>query len=346
MATENLTVDSALLTSVSIEAAKEARDMQFLDTPFCNELARVHGAGKPFKDSGHTWVGGFNVGDHSSPTRRRTGYEQLNLSFQSVMRPMRVNPAEIVYPIGISDTEEDNNGGRLQTIDMATERVSAVMGKAKREFEQHMLIGGVAGYEDFYTLNGIDYADGVLENVAPGSQNNVIGGFSKATFATLPGTQNQFADLGGAFGTNGNLMLTRIITKAKPRTGHQKNMCVLISENGMEHYKRTLFAKERYATGDDLDSQNLELYINGTKALISPVLGSFGGATPITVMLVDINEIHFCWSNVRQGGYFSLGDWKEVGNGYDVRVCKIKVRGQTWVKSWASSGILTNGEAY
>lgn len=349
MATTTVTVDTELLTATSIEAAKEARDLQFLDTPFLNELDRVHGKGKPNKTSGHTWVGGFNVGDHSSPTRMRTGFEQLNLSFASVLEPMKITPGEICYPVGISKTEEDNNGGALQTLNMASERVEAVMGQAKRDFEQHMLIGGVAGFEDFYSLNGLDYADGFLEGTAPSGQSNVIGGFSKATYAALPGSQNQVFDVANNFNALGNIGIDRVIFAAKPRTGTRTNMAAICSQKFMENYKRTLLPNERYASSENLDAHNLELYINGVKGMISPILGSYtpvSSSDVVSMMLLDLNEIYFMWSNITRDGYFGFSNWEDIRNGYNVRVAEILVRGQTWVKGWASSGVILNAEQY
>ena len=149
MPTTSLTVDNELLSATSIEAAKEARDLRHVVTPFLAEHERVHGAGQPSKGSGHKWVGSFQTGNHSAPTRKRTGYEQMNLSFSGVLTPMVLTPAEVSYPIGISSVEEDLNGGDLQTIELASRRAKATMSKAKREFEEQMLKGGVAQYDDW-----------------------------------------------------------------------------------------------------------------------------------------------------------------------------------------------------
>jgi hypothetical protein len=76
----------------------------------------------------------------------------MNLSFSGVLTPMVLTPAEVSYPIGISAVEEDLNGGDLQTIELASRRAKAVMSKAKRDFEKHMLVGGVSQYEDFHSV--------------------------------------------------------------------------------------------------------------------------------------------------------------------------------------------------
>ena len=359
MPTTDLKVDSELLSATSIEAAREARDVRHVTTPFLAELARYHGEGNPNKGSGHKWIGSFQTGQHSTPTLRRTGYEQLNLSFSSILTPMVLTPAEVTYPIGISAVEEDLNGGDLQTIELASRRSKAVMAEAKRQFEQHMIKGGVAQYDDWNTLNGIDYVGtgatqcGVLENGAPGTQGNVYGGFSKATYSSLEGTQNQFADIGSSFNSSGLVSLYRAIIKAKARaTDDLGGLTVICSEKGMENYKRCIQANERYMVSsgsEGLDATNLNLLINGVPARTSnymPDDGANSTSQKASFYLIDLNAIYVMWSKVLRDGYFSMSDFASVGNGYQVRVAEVTVRGQLWVEFWGSSALLTNGETF
>tara|TARA_R100000315_G_scaffold60576_1_gene37437 strand:+ start:2402 stop:3469 length:1068 start_codon:yes stop_codon:yes gene_type:complete len=355
MATTDLTVDNELLSATSIEAAREARDLNHLNTPFLAELERFHGAGQPSKGSGHKWVGSFETGSHSQGTRRRTGYEQQNLTFSGVLTPMVLTPAEVSYPIGISAVEEDLNGGDLQTIELASRRAKAVMGEAKRNFEEQMIRGSVSQYEDWNTLNGSDSANsgrGLLE--AASSQSNVIGGFNKATHSALPGASNQFFDIGGSFNSSGLVGLYRTIIAAKARaTDDLSGLTVIASEKGLENYKRTLQANERYMiSGSDqaLDATGMNLMISGVPAHVSTYMPkSTDSATQthdISFYLIDLNAIYVCWSKVLRDGYFSMSDFANVGNGYQVRVAEILVRGQLWVESWASSAVLANGESF
>jgi hypothetical protein len=358
MPTTSLTVDNELLSATSIEAAREARDVRHVTTPFLAELARFHGEGQPSKGSGHKWIGSFATGDHSTPTRKRTGYEQMNLSFSGILSPMVLTPAEVSYPIGISAVEEDLNGGDLQTIELASRRAKSVMGEAKRQFEKQMIQGGVAQYEDWNTLNGANSnfsTKGLLEAGAPGSgQSNVIGGFNKATHQALAGANNQFFDIGGSFNTAGLVGLYRTIIAAKARaTDDLGGLTVLCSERGMENYKRTVQANERYMVSsgkEGLDAANLNLMIAGVPAHVStfmPTTAQAGmGSNDISFYLVDLNAIYVCWSKVIRDGYFSMSDFENVGNGYQVRVAEILVRGQLWVESWGSSAVLANGESF
>ena len=353
MPTTSLTVDNELLSATSIEAAKEARDLRHVVTPFLAEHERVHGAGQPSKGSGHKWVGSFQTGNHSSPTKRQTGYEQMNLSFSGVLTPMVLTPAEVSYPIGISAVEEDLNGGDLQTIELASRRAKAVMSKAKRDFEKHMLVGGVSQYEDWYSLNGTDETDGFLEAVNPGSQNNVIGGFSKATFSALTGSQNQFFDVGSNFNGSGLTGIYRTLIKAKARAlDDMGGLTVISSEKALENYKRTIQANERYMVmdnNDQIDGANMNLLISGIPAYVSTNLGDYTlgtGNKRHSMVLVDLNAIYVCWSKVIRDGYFSMSDFENVGNGYNVRVAEILVRGQLWVESFASSAIIADAETF
>ena len=352
MPTTTLTVDNELLSATSIEAAKEARDLRHVVTPFLAEHERVHGAGQPSKGSGHKWIGSFQTGNHSTPTKRQTGYEQMNLSFSGVLTPMVMTPAEVSYPIGISAVEEDLNGGDLQTIELASRRAKAVMSKAKRDFEKHMLQGGVSQYEDFYSLNGTEEADGFLETITPGSQNNIIGGFNKGTHVALPGANNQFFDVGSSFNTSGLTGIYRTIIKAKARAlDDMAGLTIICSEKALENYKRTIQANERYMVmdnNDTIDGANMNLLISGVPAHVSTHLDYTPAASgkQHSMVLVDLNAIYFCWSKVIRDGYFSMSDFENVGNGYNVRVAEILVRGQLWVESFASSAIICDAETF
>jgi len=351
MPTTSLTVDNELLSATSIEAAREARDLRHVVTPFLAEHARVHGEGQPSRGSGHKWVGSFQTGDHSSPTRRRTGYEQMNLTFSGVLTPYVLTPAEVSFPIGISSVEEDLNGGDLQTIELAARRAKATMNSAKRAFERQIIRGNEPQFEDFHSLNGVDQADGFLENLAPGSQNNVIGGFSKSTHSALPGANNQFFDINNSFNTSGLNGLFRTLIKTKARaTDDLDGMTIFASELGLENYKRTIQANERYMVSDggSLDGANMNLMISGVPAHVSTHMPTTADSftTNFSFIILDMNAIYFMFSKVIRDGYFSMSDFENVGNGYSVRVAEVLIRGQLWVQAWGSSALIVNGNTF
>lgn len=352
MPTTALTVDNELLSATSIEAAKEAKDVNHVTTPYLAEHARIHGEGNPNKGSGHKWITSFQTGGHSSPTKRRTGYEQMNLTFSGVLTPMVLTPAEVSFPIGISSVEEDLNGGDLQTIELASRRAKSVMNEAKRQFERQMIKGGVTEWDDWNTLNGIDNStQGMFEATA--SQSNVIGGLNKASFQSFPGMMHQFADCGSSFNSSGLISLYRTIIKAKARALDDiSKMTVICSEKGMENYKRTIQANERYIvnSGDDsLDATGLNLLINGVPAHVStnmPDDGTNSTTQKASFYIIDMASIYCTWSKVLRDGYFSMSDFESVGNGYSVRVAEVLVRGQLMVDFFGSSALITNAETF
>ena len=318
MPTTAITIDNELLSSVSIDAATDARDMNHFVTPFLAEQERVHGKGKPSQGSGARWVHSFGTGTHSNPTRQQTGYEKLDLNFTGVLSPMVLTPDEVVFPVGISAVEEDLNGGNLQTISLITKRTSQVMARAKRDFEKNMFQGAVLGFEGFHHLNGTDDATlGVLEEDTPGGQSNVIGQFSKSTWSALPGTQNQAYDIAGSFNGGGLTGLIDTIVKARARCDDLSKLVVFGSEAGVRNYKMTVQASERYVvSGSDtkLDATGMQLMIHGQPCHIQPYMPNAGGSPgttddPWTFCIVDMGSIFFKWSNVLRDGYFSMSDF-------------------------------------
>lgn len=341
-----------VLAAVSVEAAKEVRDARKIQTPFLDECAAVHGKGKPVKDTAQRWMHAWNIGEHSQPTRIRTGYERPNLGVSGVLVPMILNPGEVMFPILFSEKEEDIFGDRLAQTDALTQRIKSVMGAAMRKFEQNCWQGGVVGFEDFLSLNGDDNADGILESTAPGGQNNVIGGFSKATYQSLPGTQNQAGDAAGDFSTNGLLQIWEMAIRAKTRgDGETDKLRCFFSEKGLRNYKASVQTNERYVVegGKDprLDASILELYVQGIKARPAPYMPNAGTATtadPWTMAIINIGGVYPVWTKVKRDGYFGMSDFKDIGNGYSVKMAKVTVNGQMWPSEFASSCILIDGE--
>mgnify|MGYP003146877065 CR=1 FL=1 len=356
MATTTLTIDEELLGATSISAAEEARDLDYIDCPFLQCQAMVHGEGEPHKSSGARWIEAFGVGSHSEPTRQQTGYEQMNLSFKSTIKPLTLTPDEVVFPVGISLVEEEMNGGELQTISVAAQRTKKVVAEAKRRFEQYMFQGPdidakVAAFTGFGHLNGIDTdADGILEEDAHGSQTNTYGGFNKGSYQNVQGAQNNSYDIGGSFNSGGlDGLISTIIDCEKRSEGSLDGMHVFGSTAAVRNYKMTLQPQERYMSSDTLDGTRMALAVHGKPLYIEhymPNSGTNTTASEASFILLDFNAIYFMWSKVIRNGYFSLSDWVPLGNGYNVRVAQVVVRGQLWVSSWGSSAVLVNGDTF
>ena len=129
-------------------------------------------------------------------------------------------------------------------------------------------------------------------------------------------------------------------------------LTVLCSEKGLQNYKRTLQANERYiisSPDQKMDATGLNLLISGVPAHVSTFMPDSGTSTTsqkASFYLIDMNAIYVCWSKVIRDGYFSMSDYEPVANGYNIRVAEVLVRGQLWVEGWSSSAYIANGETF
>jgi lysozyme family protein len=94
----------------------------------------------------------------------------------------------------------------------------------------------------------------------------------------------------------------------------------------------------------------MNLMVSGLPAHVSTHLGQAttvsAGSITTSMLMVDLNAIYVCWSKVIRDGYFSMSDFANIGNGYNVRVAEVLVRGQLWAESFASSAFIANAETF
>lgn len=352
MPTTSVVVDNELLCIIGVRAADKARDLNYVDTPLLKRQDDVHGEGKPFRKGGSEWVTGLGTGTHSNPTRHRTGFEQEDLSFTGVLTPAVLGVGEVVYPIGISATEEDIEADADAVLELAETRTRQVMSHAKRQHERQMLRGGVPRYEDFMHLNGVDdTTDGYLEEQAAGSQGSVIGGFSKATWAAIEGASNQSFDFLASANTRMFAGVSDIGVRVRARAEDPTAFAVLLSQAGMVSWKRIVQANEIYTPSDGkpIDATVMNIQINGAPAFTSTLMPNSGAVTtgtPWTYLQLDLMAIYFKWSKAVRIGYFGMSKFEPIGGDYSARVAKILDRGQLMFETFATSGIGVNGETF
>jgi hypothetical protein len=198
MAVTTLTIGNELLSTTMHIVMKEWRDNIYTSTAFLEAQTRVHGEGGPTQAGGTRIVQPLGFGEHSNTTRMQTGYERIDLSVSDVFQPAVYDFAHVVRPIAISAEEELTNQGDAAILSILESRVTSVAAALKREYVKQMVQGGVSGWDDWNSLNGIDTAitNGFLEPAAAGggSQDSDVGGVSKATFSSKTGWNNQYFD--------------------------------------------------------------------------------------------------------------------------------------------------------
>ena len=335
-----LSLGNELLSTTMHILMKEWRENIYETTAFLDASERVHGAGQPSQSGGTRIICPLGFEEHSSTTRLQTGYERIDLSVEDVFKPAVYSWAHVVRPVAISSEEEMINQGDAAILSILENRVTMTANALKREYVKQMVQGGVAGWEDWGTLNGVDNATGFLEENAVGTQGNTVGGVSKSTYSSKTGWQNQMFDGSGSFNSNGLAGLYDLKVEIESVSPSGAPDVILASRAGFKNLKRSLQAHERYVDQSKIDGGRLVEYWDGVQINVERNMPDAGATTgagdPISFYMLNLNDIHTLWD---PKGYFDLSDFETVSGEYDVRAAKIRVRGQLIAKHLGSSGI-------
>ena len=342
MATTALTIGNELLSTTMHIVMKEWRDGAHTSTAFLEAQAREHGEGKPTQAGGTRIVIPLGFGEHSKTTRMQTGYERIDLSVEDVFVPAVYDWAHVVRPIAISSEEEMINQGDAAILSILESRVKMTANALKREYVKNVVQGGVAGWEDWGTLNGLDSGSGFLEEDAVLSQTNSVGGVSKSTYSAKTGWQNQVYDGAGSFNSNGLAGLYDMMVEINSVSPSGNPSVILASRSGFKNLKRALSASERYIDTAKLDGGRVSQTWDGVPIDVEYFMPDSGSTTgtagdnEISFYMLNLNDIHTLWD---PKGYFDLGDFETVSGEYDVRAAKLRCRGQLIAKHLGSSGL-------
>ena len=349
MASTRLDIGNELLSTTMHIVMKEWRDNIYTSTAFLEAQTRIHGEGGPTQAGGTRIVQPLGFGEHSNTTRLQTGYERIDLSVSDVFQPAVYDFAHVVRPIAISAEEELTNQGDAAILSILENRVTSVANALKREYVEQMVKGGVAGWDDWNTLNGIDRTNGFLENAAAGggSQDSSVGGVSKSTFSSKTGWNNQYFDGSDSFNSNGLAGLYDLLVEINAVSAQGNPNVILASRSGFKNLKRSLQASERYMDEKSLDGGKMSTTFQGIPIDVEyymPNDVAGGSATnEASFYILNMNDIHCLWD---PKGYFDLSDFETVSGEYDVRAAKLRVRGQLIAKHLGSSGLAVNLDTF
>ena len=344
MPNTTLTINSELLSTTLHAAAKEIRDQLDYSLPL---LAHMEKAGKMSIDGGTLYEEPLNFSEHSSTTQLTTGYEPINMVITEVGTPAVDTWADAIRPVVISQHEQRiNRGSGHKLIDIADERGKATMAAFRRELDRrlHGLVPNPL--TDINTFNGDDFADGFLENVATGAQNNIVHGVNKGTYLTQPGWQNQRVDAANSFSANGLIALDQAMTRVLSiKTVSPKKFIWLASVSAFGHLKRAVRTNERYVSEGDLDAGRLSLAWNGYKVEADRNMPNAGAVTVGAVWSfagIDFEECRFIANG---SDYFRTGEFV-LQSGYDVLAAPIHLMGQLRTKYLGSSALITRADTW
>jgi hypothetical protein len=216
----------------------------------------------------------LSIQEHSTITQLATGYEPVSLAVNDVLRPAVYDWSDFVAPIVITKKEEMENSGEYAIVKILEARMKSVMGMLRRETNKQILRGNSTVLTSLNTLNGSAAGgNGFLEPRAPspaGTQTNVVGGISKATFP-VPGWLNQFSNGALVPDFMTNLYNMYIAANAVSPMGDVDHL--ILSQAALARYRKELFDIQRFIDTKTLDGGRMGLAFNGAIAESDPEMG-------------------------------------------------------------------------
>jgi hypothetical protein len=268
-----------------------------------------------------------------------TGYEPVSLAVNDVLRPAIYDWADFTAPIVITRKEEMENSGEYAIVKILEARMKSVMGMLRRELNKQVLRGDSAVLTALNTLNGdvgIGSATGFLEHLASGTQTNVVGGVSKATFQTIPGWQNQFSNAAGTLAMT-DLYNLYIAANSVAPSGDISHL--IMSDSAFSQYRNLLFAQERFVQTDKLDGGRMALAFNGAVAEQDPEMGfasSVAGNCDAYMLNYDGIKLVF-----HSEGDFAVSPFEHI-SGTTARAAQLYVKVQLVADHLGGQGVLIN----
>ncbi len=343
-----MAISNDLLSSTLFSIRDGEVDELFQKVAFLDNAKRFNGI--EYEDGGIKIQRPLSIAEHSQITNLPTGYEAVNLAVKDVLQPAIYSWSDFTAPIVITKKEELENQGEKAIVKIVEARMRSVMGMLRRELNKQILRGNSTILTSVNTLNG-SVTDGFLEvenKGVGGSQNNSVGGISKATFNTTTGWQNQVFDVGGAFGTDGIRGMQQLAIEANSVTHMGEINCVLMSEKCMANYRRALFAQERYISETTLDGGRMQLAFGGSVVEQDLVMGfdytsaDFGKTKPLSAYFLNFDGIKLC---MHKDADFAVSPFEHI-SGTTARAAQLYVKMQLIADHLGSCGVLFDADTF
>jgi len=280
----------------------------------------------------------LSIQEHSSITQLATGYEPVSLAVNDVLRPAIYDWADFTSPIVVTKKEEMENSGEYAIVKIVEARMKSVMGMLRRELNKQILVGNSSVLTSVNTLNGDlskGTATGFFEHLAAGSQSNVVGGISKATYSTVAGWQNQFVN-GGGFSMDDLYSLYIAANNVAPSGDISQ---LILSNATMGKYRNALFGQERFLQTDKLDGGRMSIAFNGAVAEADPTMGfSSSVAGNVDGYMLNFDGIKLIFHTE---GDFAVSPFQHI-SGTTARAAQLYVKCQLVADHLGSCGVLIN----
>jgi len=334
-----MAVQNDILSSTARARAKVAVDNLFQSTPLLQHIKAAGGV--EIINGGQRITRAAILAEHSNITQLATGYEPVATNVADVLRSPEFEWCDFAAPIVITKKEELSNKGDNSIISIADARMKSVMGMLKREWELQTIRGTSTILTELQSLNGIDTAQGWLEELPFGApltpQTNTVGGLSKNTFLAS-NWNNQVGVVTPNFAGNGLDEMADLMIQSSIYAHEGGVDLILASPNSYRNYKNQLQGQERYMPKETvLDGGRLALAYNGALMYVRPPSCSW---TPTAKFASESKSMKVVFDSEAN---FAVGDF-EHKSGYAAREAHIYVRSQLVADHLASLGVLTNAE--
>lgn len=334
-----MAISNDLLSSTLYSIRDGEVDELFQKVAFLDNAKRFNGI--EYEDGGIKIQRPLSIAEHSQITNLPTGYEAVNLAVKDVLQPAIYEWSDFTAPIVITKKEELENKGEKAIVKIVEARMRSVMGMLRRELNKQLLAGSSSILTTVNTLNG-SKTGGFLEAVAKASQNNTVGGVSKASYP-VNGWLNQFADVNNAFGADGIRLMQQMAIQANTVTHMGEIQCVLLSENAMANYRRALFAQERYINEKTLDGGRMQLAFGGAVVEQDLELGyTDDDGTEISGYFLNFDGVKLC---MHKDADFAVSPFEHI-SGTTARAAQLYVKMQLIADHLGSCGVLANADTY
>lgn len=342
-----MAISNDLLSSTLYSIRDGEVDELFQKVAFLDNAKRFNGI--EYEDGGIKIQRPLSIAEHSQITNLPTGYEAVNLAVKDVLQPAIYEWADFTAPIVITKKEELENKGEKAIVKIVEARMRSVMGMLRRELNKQILRGNSTILTTVNTLNGDANANGFLEAETKTTQNNVVGGVSKATY-NVNGWTNQVFDVSGNFANDGIRGMQQIAIQANTVTHMGEVNCVLLSEAAMANYRRALFAQERFINEKTLDGGRMQLAFGGAVVEQDLELGfnytsaSFNGGNPapLSGYFLNFDGVKIC---MHKDADFAVSPFEHI-SGTTARAAQLYVKMQLIADHLGSCGILFDGDTY
>lgn len=337
-----MAISNELLSTTLYSIRDKEVDELFRKVAFLENCKAYNGI--EFENGGIKIQRPLALAEHSVITQLTTGYEPVSLAVQDVLQPAIYNWCDFTAPIVISEKEELENSGEKAIVKIVEVRMRSVMGMLKRELNKQILLGTSTILTEMNTLNGDK--GGFLEAEAVGAQTNSVGGIGKGVVNAV-GWQNQLANAGGAFGTNGIRVMQQAQIEADSIAPMGTMDAVILSNACMANYRAALEVNVRYINAEQLNAGKMNLAFGDATVESDSVLnytlaaGTYAGKK-ISGYMINFEAIKMVFHSK---GDFAVRPFEYIP-GTATRSSRLYVKCQLIADHLGSNGIIIDGEVF